>query len=41
MLEGKRKAEGWAREAIGGDEYEEWCYNCAKVRPLHVKSSVC
>ncbi|KIR55736.1 protein AIR1/2 [Cryptococcus gattii Ru294] len=27
----KEKAEGWVKEAIGGDAMEDWCYNCART----------
>ena len=26
----KRDSREWQKEAIGGDEAEEWCYNCAR-----------
>ncbi|ORX36747.1 hypothetical protein BD324DRAFT_627024 [Kockovaella imperatae] len=25
----KSESSGWQREAVGGDELDEWCYNCA------------
>ncbi|RXK40174.1 hypothetical protein M231_02632 [Tremella mesenterica] len=28
--EKKARVQGWAKEAVGGDAYEEWCYNCAQ-----------
>ncbi|ODN79848.1 hypothetical protein L202_03742 [Cryptococcus amylolentus CBS 6039] len=30
VIKEKEKAEGWAKEAMGGGPYEAWCYNCAR-----------
>ena len=30
LQETKRQVTGWQKEALGGLENEEWCYNCAQ-----------
>jgi len=29
-MEEKENAEGWKKQAIGGDPDERWCYNCGQ-----------
>lgn len=29
-MEDRETAQGWDKQAIGGDPRETWCYNCSK-----------